>query len=176
MNKERYTKNLKYLQSLIGLKIKSAFQEQYFFEGKLDEESLGTLKLEFSNGKELTFDCNQDAESLNIQLGSFTDKGNLETDFKDSPYKWRIKEYLNSKQLLELGEIKKCFIELISTKYGSIQSGCKMEFGNGSYLHIWIIESDNIFYGFNKKPPYYENENLKVELKEIGIFFSNYFK
>ncbi|WP_338814672.1 hypothetical protein V9L05_05370 [Bernardetia sp. Wsw4-3y2] len=78
---------------------------------------------------------------------------------------------MSSKKLLELGEIRKCFIELLSTEYdnGLIQSGCKLEFKNGHYLHIWIIESDNIFYGLNEKPLYYEN--LKVELKEIGISF-----
>ncbi|WP_338769030.1 hypothetical protein WAF17_09030 [Bernardetia sp. ABR2-2B] len=170
MTKKIYTRNLNHLQSLIGLKIESAFQEQYFFEGKLDEESLGTLKLEFSNGQELTFDCNQNAKSLHIQLGEFIDKTNFKTDF-DNQYEWKIKEYLSSKQLLELGKIKKCFIELLSTEYdnGLIQSGCKLEFENGHYLQIWIIESDNIFYGLNSKPPYYEN--LKVELKEIPISF-----
>lgn len=171
MNQEIYTRNLNHLQSLIGLKIESALQEQYFFEGKLDEDSLGTLKLEFSNGQELTFDCNQDAKSLSIKLGGFIDKRNFEADFEDNQYKWKIKEYLSSKKLLELGEIRKCFIELLSTEYdnGLIQSGCKLEFKNGHYLHIWTIESDNIFYGINEKPPYYEN--LKVELKEIEISF-----
>ncbi len=76
---------------MIGLKIDSAIQEQYFFEGKLDDESLGTLKLKFSNKQELIFDCNQDAESLNIQSGGFVNKGSLETDLKTADINGKLR-------------------------------------------------------------------------------------
>ena len=164
---ETYRKNLKYLESIIGLEIKTAIQEQYFFEGELDKESLGTLKLEFTNEKEITFDCNQDAETLNILSGGFSDKGTLETDFDDNRYKWTPKDFLNNEKLLRIGKIHKCYIEWCESLHNKTQSGCKIDFISGDYLYIWTTESDNIFYGLNLKPTYHGNENLKIELQEV---------
>jgi hypothetical protein len=158
-----YSDNQKYLNSIFGLTITSAEQEQYFFEGKLDNESLGTLKLSFSDGKELTFNCDGDAESLNISPGSFTDKGNLETDFTDNRFKWLVKDYLSKQDLIKLGKIIDCKIELLSNDFGTIQSGCKLLFENLNFLYIWTIESDKIFYGLNQIPPYHNNTNLKIK-------------
>lgn len=161
-----YKENRQILNSIKGLEIKSAIEEQYFFEGKLDEESRGTLKLELSNGKELTFNCDEDAESIKITEGGFVDKGTLETDFEDGRYKWEEKEFLNTEKLKSLGQIKQTEIEILTSNYGEIQSGCRLSFQNGDFLHIWTIESDNIFYGINEEPGYYKKETLKIELKK----------
>lgn len=163
----RYIENLNHLNSIIGLTVISALQEQYFFEGKLDSESMGTLKLEFSDGLELTFGCDTDAESLSIRSGGFTDKGTLESDFDDNRYKWKVQPYLSKTELAKFGRIKNCQIELLSNKFGTIQSGCRIIFENLDYLNIWTVHADNIFYGMNKIPPYYGNENLKIELTDI---------
>ena len=161
-----YKANRQILDSIEGLEIKSAIEEQYFFEGKLNEESRGTLKLELSNGKEITFNCDGDAESIKINSGGFSDKGTLETGFEDGRYKWNEKEFLKEEDLKSFGQIKQTEIEILTTNYGEIQSGCRLSFQNGDFLHIWTIPSDNIFYGINEEPEYYKKDNLKIELKK----------
>ena len=160
-----YKKNREILNSIIGLEIISAIKEQYFFRGNPTEESLGNLKLEFSNGKEITFGCDSDSESIKIQKGGFANKGTLETDFEDNRYKWIEKEYLTKTELKTFGKVVKTEIEFLASDSGKIQSGCRINFQNGEFLHIWTIPSDNIFYGINKEPPYYRNTELKIELK-----------
>ena len=162
-----YKENRQILDSIIGLEIKSAIEEQYFFEGKLDDESRGTLKLEFSNGEEITFNCDVDAESININRGGFADKGTLETDFEDERYKWRNKEFLSKEELESFGQINQAEIEILTWDNSLVQSGCRISFQNGNFLHVWTIPSDNIFYGINQEPDYYKKENLKIELVTI---------
>lgn len=157
-----YSDNQKYLNSIVGLAITSAEQEQYFFEGKLDNESLGTLKLSFSDGKELIFNCDGDAESLNISLGGFINKGNLENDFKDNRYKWLVRDYLSKQDLIKIGKVIDCKIELLPNDFGTIQSGCKLIFESLDFLCFWTTESDNIFYGLNQISPYHKTKNLKI--------------
>ncbi|WP_408030340.1 hypothetical protein [Tenacibaculum xiamenense] len=159
--------NIDYLSSFIGLTIDSAFQEQYFFEGKLNEESMGTLKLIFSNGQKFTFDCDGNAESLIIRKDGFTDKGILESNIEDNRYKWKEVEFISSNALSNFGNVINVYLEEFTNEFETIQSGCKIEFKSGDYLRIWTKESDNIFYGLNKKPPYLKNENLKIELKTL---------
>jgi len=158
-----YIDNRKYLKSIVGLLITSAEQEQYYFEGKLNTESLGTLKLSFSDEKELIFNCDRDAESLNISQEGFTAKDTLETDFKDSRYKWLVRDFLSRNDLIKLGKIIDCKIELLSNEFGTIQSGCKLIFENLDFLYVWTTNFDNIFYGLNQLPPYHNNENLKIK-------------
>lgn len=165
--KEAYQDNVEYLKSMIGYSIDSAIQEEYYFDGELDSESMGTLKITFSSGQEFTFNCDGDAESLKIQKGGFSDKGALETDFKDNRYNWREKPFFDSETIRKFGPVTNIYLELLTNDYGTIQSGCKIKFRNGDHLYIWTIESDNIFYGLNKIPPYHEKEKLKIELKEI---------
>lgn len=164
-----YNQNLEYLNSIIGLTVETAIQKQYFFEGKLDDESMGTLKLIFSNGKEFIFDWDRDAESLSIRKGGFTNKGTLETDFEDNRYKWQEVEFISSNTFSNLGKVVDVYLEEMTNKFGTIQSGCKVEFLSGDYLRIWTLKSDNIFYGLNKKPPYLylKNKKLKIELKTL---------
>jgi len=64
-------------------------------------------------------------------------------------------------------QIKNCQIELLSNKFGTIQSGCRIIFENLDNFNIWTVHADNIFYGKNKIPPNNENENLKIELIDI---------
>lgn len=162
-----YQDNIDFLKSMIGCSIDSLIQEEYYFEGELDTESMGTLKVKFSNGQEFTFGCDGDAESLKIEKGGFSDKGTLETDFEDKRYKWKEKDLLNSETLRKLGQSTNIFLELLSTGFGTTQSGCKIKFKNGDHLYIWTTESDNIFYGLNETPPYQDKESLKIVLKEI---------
>ena len=82
-NKVAYNDNIRFLKSMIGSRLESVIQEQYYFQGELDEESMGTLKIKFSNGKEFVFGCDGDSESLSIREGNFSDKGTLETDFDE---------------------------------------------------------------------------------------------
>ena len=166
---ESYKNNLQILTSIIGLKIISAIEEQYFFEGKLDGESRGALKLEFSTGKEIIFNCDQDAESIKIENGGFSVNGSLETNLADARYKWKEKEYLSSDQLDSLGFIQSTEIETLNLQNKVItQSGCRLNFQNGDFLHIWTIESDNIFYGINQEPSYYhKNKEFKIELRKL---------
>lgn len=164
---KKYNDNIDYLLSFIGLTVDSAIQEQYFFEGKLDDKSMGTLKLIFSNGQEFIFDCDGDAESLSIRKDGFSDKGTLETKFEDNRYKWQEVEFISSNALSNFGNVVNVYLEELTNEFGTIQSGCIIEFKSGDYLRIWTIESDNIFYGLNKKPPYLKNENLKIELKTL---------
>lgn len=131
-----YKENRQILVSLIGLEIKSAIEEQYFFEGKLDEDSRGTLKLELSNGEEITFNCDGDGESIKIKRGGFVDKGTLETDFEDERYNWKENEYLNYADLKSLGQIEKTEIEILTLNKQEIQSGCRLSFQNGAFLHV----------------------------------------
>jgi hypothetical protein len=165
--KKIYEDNVEFLKSIIGCSIVSASQEEYYFDAELDSESMGTLKVIFSNGQEFTFDCDGDAESLKIQLGGFPDKGTLETDFKDNRYNWKEKVFLDSETIRKLGPTTHIFLELLTNDFGTVQSGCKIIFKSGDYLYIWTIESDNIFYGLNKTPPYRDKEKAKTELKEI---------
>lgn len=160
-----YKENRQILDSIVGVEIKSAIEEQYFYEDKLDEESKGSLKLIFSNDEKIIFKCDIDAESLRIKKGDFTNKRALETDFKDGKYRWKEKEFLNKKKLQSLGQIVKSEIELLTFEKQEIQSGCRLSFQNGDFLHVWIIPSDNIFYGINQKPAYYKKEELKIDLK-----------
>jgi|GEM_PF-6549630 len=164
---KKYNDNINYLLSFIGLTVVSAIQEQYFFEGKLDNESMGTLKLIFSNGQEFIIDCDGDTESLSIRKDGFKEKRTLETDFEDNRYKWKEIEFISSNKLSNLGKVIKVYIEELSNEFGTIQSGCKLVFKSGDYLRIWTMESDNIFYGLNKKPAYLKNDNLKIELKTL---------
>lgn len=162
-----YQNNVEFLKSMVGCSIDSAIQEKYYFDGERDAESMGTLKITFSNGKGFTFDCDGDSESLKIQKGEFSNKETLKTDFEDNLYKWKEKEFLNSEILKKLGLTTSIYLELLTSDFGTIQSGCKIKFKSGDYLYIWTIESDNIFYGLNKIPPYHDKEKLKIELKEI---------
>lgn len=159
-----YNENLKILNSIKGLRVVSAIQEQYFFEGKLDKESMGTLKLEFKNGDSIVFNCDIDAESISIKRGDFSDKGTLGSDF--DKFKWIRKDFLSESQLLNLGEIKKINLESLKIKEISIQTGCKLIFESGDFLYVWALPSDNIFYGLNRLPSYPLNM-IKPELKEI---------
>jgi hypothetical protein len=161
-----YKENRQIMDSLVGLEIKSATEEQYFFEGKLDKESRGTLKLEFSNGQEIYINCDIDAESLKIQKEGFSNKGTLETDFEDERYKWREKQYLSKEELQPLGQIEKAEIEILTREHQRIQSGCRISFQNGNFLHIWTTPSDNIFYEINQEPNCYQNQKVNVELKK----------
>jgi len=129
--KKVYRENQQILGSIIGLEILSAIEEQYFFEGKLNEESRGTLKLEFSNGKELTFKCDADTESIKVQKGGFQDKGTLETDFEDGRYRWKEKEFLSEEKLQIFGRIRNTEIKILTWQQREIQSGCRLTFENG---------------------------------------------
>ncbi|MBR9917494.1 hypothetical protein GYB29_07400 [bacterium] len=170
--KKTYQDNIEFLKSMIGCSLNSAIQEKYYFKGELYTESMGTLKLNFSNGQAFTFDCDGDAESLNIQKGGFSDKGTLETDFENNRYKWEEKEFLNSEILRNLGQTTIIFLELLTNDFGTIHSGCKIKFKSGDHLHIWTVSSDNIFYGLNETPPYHDNEKLRIELKEIKTLYN----
>lgn len=165
--KETYKDNVEFLKSMIGHSINSAIQEEYYFDGELYSESMGTLKISFSNGQVFTFDCDGDAQSLKIQEGGFSDKGTLETDFEDNRYKWKEKDFLKSEIHRKLGPTTNIYLELLINDFGTIQSGCKIKFKSGDYLYIWTVESDNIFYGLNETPPYHDKKKLKIELKEI---------
>lgn len=163
-----YEENLSILRSLNGLEILAATQEKYFFEGKLDEESMGDLKIVFSDKREVIFRCDVDADSINIQFGGFSNRGTLEEDFKDGRYTWREEEYLTSSELACFGKIIRTEIEVCISSIGNTQSGCRISFQNGQFLYIWIISSDNIFYGMDTRPPYYQNADLKVNLTEVS--------
>ena len=160
-----YENNFKYLSSIIGLTIESAEQEQYFYEKQLNTESFGALKLTFSNGQQLTFNCESDAESLSINIGGFPNKDELIKDFGNDFYNWEVKDYLTKQELTNLGKIVECKIELLSDDFGITQSGCRIIFESRDFLNIWIIDSDNIFYDLNKTPPYQTNQNLKIDYK-----------
>jgi len=142
-----YEENRQILDSIIGLKIITAIEEQYFFEGKLDQESRGTLKLLFSSGKEITFNCDMDAQSIKIANGGFANKGTLETDFNDRVYQWKERNFLEQEELELLGQIKQTEISILNND--KTQVGCKISFPNGDILKIWTSPSDNIFYGIN---------------------------
>lgn len=163
--KKVYKENLQILDSIKELEIESAIEEQYFFEGKLSEESRGALKLQLSNGKEITFKCDVDSESIKIRKGGFTNKENFEAEFEDGRYKWKEKEFLNRENLKTLGKIKQTKIEFLISNCSKIQSGCRLIFQNNHFLHIWTMSSDCIFYGINQEPNYYKDENLRIELK-----------
>jgi len=171
-----YNTNIELLKSIIGCSINSATQEEYFFEGELDTESMGTLKLFFSNEQELTFDCDGDSESLSVRKIGFSDKRTLETDFEDNRYKWKEKEFLGSDKLAHFGKITNIYFEELTNEFSTIQSGCKIEFESGGHLFIWTIESDNIFYGINEIPPCQSNTELNIELKEIKTLYNNMYK
>lgn len=148
--KKVYASNLEILEEIIGLQITSAIEEQYFFEGKLDTDSKGTLKLVFSNNQEITFNCDMDAESLSINRGGFTDKKLLTKSFEDQ-YRWEEKEFLSYDELEMLGTIVSTKIQ--NTKDNNIlyQIGCKIHFESGSFLNVWTSPSDNIFYAMNEE-------------------------
>ena len=80
-------------------------------------ESRGTLKLKFLNGKEITFSCDRDPESLRIESGGFSSKEIFETDFKNSRYKWKEKKYLSSERLESFGIIERVKIEILNGQY-----------------------------------------------------------
>ena len=159
-----YKNNLKILHSVVGLKINSAIEEQYYFEGKLDTESRGVLKLELSNGDEYTFQCDVDAESLNIYKGEFTDKRKIEDGFKDGRYKWIPKEFISNEILNQLGKIVSTEIQISNWYETESQTGCRINFQNGDFLQIWTVESDNIFYGLNKEANYIKEVKEKVKM------------
>ena len=162
-----YKENLEILNSLIGFELQSAIEEQYFFEGKLDEESRGTLKLEFSNKQEFTFNCDSDANSLRINRGGFSTKRTLETDFEDGRYKWKEKEFETKLKLKSLGKIESTEIQISNWYKTKAQIGCRINFENGDFLHIWTIESDNILFGLNEEPNFIEE--IKEKLKMIKV-------
>tara|TARA_R110000744_G_scaffold380451_1_gene501284 strand:- start:714 stop:1247 length:534 start_codon:yes stop_codon:yes gene_type:complete len=168
-----YKENIRYLNALIAHSLESVVQEQYYFEGQLDTESMGALKLKLSDGQEFTFDCNGDAESLHIHKSGFKDRGTLETDFEDNRYRWKEREFLSAKNLNRLGKITNAYLEILTHKSGEIRCGCKIEFMSGDYLYVWTMPSDNIFYGLNAIPPYYAYDDLKIELKEIKTLYNN---
>lgn len=151
--------NLAILNTIVGLEIQSAIIEQFYFEGQPDEESEGILCLTFSNDKSFTFDCDGDAESLHIQEGTFSDKGTL-----DKTFTWAYKHYLDEKTFNELGKITKTEIEHFISGDIQIQSGCRISFQSGDFLHIWTIPSDNLFWGINQEPPYYSDEAISTTL------------
>lgn len=102
-----YQDNIEFLVSIIDCSLTSAIQEEYYFYGELDTDSMGTLKLKFNNSQEFTFFCGGDAESLSIRKGGFWDKGTLESDFEDNRYKWKEKEFLSCDFLGKLGKRQK---------------------------------------------------------------------
>ncbi|MBL7997130.1 MAG: hypothetical protein JNL32_00700 [Candidatus Kapabacteria bacterium] len=152
---------------MIGYTLESVINEQYFYCGKLDSESLGTLKIKFSNGHEFIFDCDGDGESLKIQKGSFHGKGILESDFEKKQYRWKENQFLSNQVLKKLGKTIYIYVELLTNHYGTYQSGCKIEFESGDYLYIWTILSDNIFYMLNGTPPYHKKEGLTFKLTDV---------
>lgn len=168
-----YKTNIEFLKSILGCSVDSVIQEQYFFEGELETESMGTLKIVLSNRQEFTFDCYGDAQSLSIRKGGFTDKGTLETDFEDNRYRWKEKDFLSSDKLAHFGKITNIYFEELTNEFSTIQSGCKIEFESGDHLFIWTIESDNIFYGVNEIRPYQRKKDLKIKLKEIKRLNNN---
>ncbi|PHN00554.1 hypothetical protein [Flavilitoribacter nigricans] len=161
-----YKENRQILDSIIGLEIKSAIEEQYFFEGKLQEESRGTLKLEFSTGEQITLSCDADAESIRIQRGGFLDKSSLEKDFKDGRYHWKEKEFLRKEELQAFGYIQGTEIEITTWGQREIQTGCRLTLKSGDFIHIWTTPSDNIFYGINHEPIYDQEKDMEIRLKK----------
>ena len=149
---------------MAGKGIVNAIQEQYFFEGNLNTESMGILKFTLNNGRLFTFGCDGDAESLSIKEGGFTDKEKFQSECPE--YKWEEKEFLSPEKLKLLGKITKVELEWIISEFERVQCGCKINFSNKQFIYIWTIESDNIFYGLNETPSYH-NRNLKIELEEL---------
>ncbi|WNJ19054.1 hypothetical protein [Pontibacter sp. G13] len=162
-----YHSNQDLLRGIIGLSVKSAVMEQYFYQGKLDEESLGTLKLAFTTGQEIRFDCHGDAESLLIQSGGFSDKGSFETDEEPRDFEWELKPFWDELQISQLGTVIGCAIEWLSYPHGMIQSGCKIAFESGDFLYIWSQESDALFYRMNQLPDYHQKDGLSFELIDV---------
>lgn len=149
---------------MMGCSIASIIEERYYFKGELDPESMGTLKMTFSNGLEFTFDC--DGDALAIKKGGFSDKGNLETALNNE-YRWKEKEFLSSEILRQLGETTNILLETVTYDLGTIQSGVKIEFKSGDHLYLWTLESDHFFFGLNETPPYHSKKGLTIELKEL---------
>ncbi len=161
-----YKQNYRILKSLIGLQIISIIQEQYFYYDKLDNESMGALEIEFNNEDKITIDCHGDAETILISENGLNDKTEMENS-SENMYKWKKIKFLSNETLLQFGKIIKTEIELMNTEYGILNSGCRIYFQNGDFFHLWTIPSDNIFYGINEIPAYYNNESLDIVLKEI---------
>lgn len=159
-----YQQNITFLKSFVGCEMKRVIQEQFFFEGVLDNESMGTLKIVLDTGESFTFDCDGDAESLCIMEGNIPDKSQIEDECKE--YKWIDTDFLDGHKLSSLGKVVKVDLEWIITASGKVQSGCRFRFSTNDFFYFWIIESDNIFYGLNKIPPYHK-KNLVIELQTL---------
>lgn len=164
MGKQTYHSNLKYLKSFVGLTIISVIREEFYVNNELDNESMGTLLLSFSDGKSYTIDCDDDAESLLITCGIFSDKKLLENESQEN--KWIKKEFISQGKLKEIGKIKNVMIELTTMTYGILHTGCKLEFENGEYIYSWVYGSDSIFYRLNESPNY-DLKTYKVELIKL---------
>lgn len=159
--------SLIYLKSIIGSAITETIQELCFFDGRLDNESMGTLKVTLADSRELTFNCAKDAESLVIREGGFSDKSAFEKDFDNNVFKWTEQSFISSNRLNSFGVVTKCYAELLSSGNRMILSGCRIVFESQDYLPVWTTESDNIFYSVNTEPPYYQKKELKIKLVDI---------
>jgi hypothetical protein len=149
------------LKEILGRAPISMIQELYYYDGKLDEESMGTLQITFENGDAYTFNCHQDTESLSIKKMGFTDK----SSFAGTEWSWQEKEFIPKEQLLKNGEISEIKLaRILAYETDFIEVACILEFREGAFLSIWTAHADNIFYDFNVYPPDYrvcEIETLK---------------
>ena len=102
---EVYKTNERLLKSIIGTKILLAERELYYYENKLVKESMGELRLTFSNNTSIIFTCDLDAESLNLYAGNFSNKEKMMKDF-ETTYRWEVVTYHQLNPSLDLGEIK----------------------------------------------------------------------
>lgn len=159
--------SLIYLKSIIGSAITEAIQELYFFDGRLDNELMGMLKITLANNREFTFSCADDADSLVIREGGFSNKSAFEKDFDNNLFQWTEQSFISSNRLNSFGVVTKCYTELLSSGNKMILSGCRIVFESQDYLSVWTTESDNIFYSVNTEPPYYQKNELKIKLIDV---------
>lgn len=163
--KEIYENNLRHATAILGVSLETILQEQYYYKGILDKESMGTLKIKLTSGEEFTFQSDGNVGALYLKKGGFSDKGSLESDFDDNRYQWKEVAFLTSEKLSSFGKITNISFQESRDELTANQCGCKMEFYSGDYLYLWTVGSDNIFYAINTMPL----DHAKACLKTIFV-------
>jgi len=152
---------------MIGLKMTCALERQYFFEGKLDDESRGELIIQFNNGKKYYFGNSGDGEETLI-VNEIDSKDSF-TEDKWDDYEWKVKNLFSDKELTALGEISNVKVEFIENNC----TACRIMFSKEEYFSIWTRNPEAIFYEMNAEPDYYDYLEEKIELIDLKPATSN---
>ena len=143
------------LRQLIGRKINSIYNAQYFYDGKIRPEDLGDLEIKTNSSITVCFTLKSDGESVGAYMGNLSIPTSFEVgDGQIASWERRAVDRKELFQNARITEIHKETLVYLSLEH-QIISGLKITLSNGNYF-VYFNNGDESAICFNEIPAFTE--------------------